>query len=402
MYDVRGNIWIDWLQTVPKWEIPSGKDTGYNELIIPTADTVRNAYWMNNMIKYNQHVLYTGPTGTAKTIGIMNELAKNYTNDKFGNIKTVFSGQTSANQIQMMIEAKMTTRRGKKGNFGPEEGKSRMIIFIDDVNMPLKEVFGAQPPIEIMRIWLDKGFWYDLETRETKALHDMLFMCTMGPPSLGRNMLTMRFLRHFFVLYTEPFDQSSLTTIFSSILDWYFKNLNPKLPNNIMNLKDNIIESTIEVYGKIKTSKELFPIPSKSHYSYNMRDISKIFQGMTNANFKSFQNEDDFIKLWAHECQRVFMDRLISTDDQNFFTDNILKRVIANNFKKQWSEIVKFEPLLWGSFIPTMYPEGDTTKKPISNVYCELVNRKNLQKYSDEFLETYNEMVSTKLNLVLF
>jgi dynein heavy chain len=58
--------------------------------------------------------------------------------------------------------------------------------------------------------------------------------------------------------------------------------------------------------------------------------------------------------------------------------------------------------LLWGSFIPTMYPEGDTTKKPISNVYCELVNRKNLQKYSDEFLETYNEMVSTKLNLVLF
>jgi dynein heavy chain len=212
----------------------------------------------------------------------------------------------------------------------------------------------------------------------------------------------MRFLRHFFVLYTEPFDQSSLTTIFSSILDWYFKNLNPKLPNNIMNLKDNIIESTIEVYGKIKTSKELFPIPSKSHYSYNMRDISKIFQGMTNANFKSFQNEDDFIKLWAHECQRVFMDRLISTDDQNFFTDNILKRVIANNFKKKWSEIVKFEPLLWGSFIPTMYPEGDTTKKPMSNVYCELVNRKNLQKYSDEFLETYNEMVSTKLNLVLF
>jgi len=187
----------------------------------------------------------------------------------------------------------------------------------------------------------------------------------------------MRFLRHFYVLYAEPFDQGSLTTIFSNILDWYFKNLSPKLPNNIINLKDNVIESTIEVYSKIKASKELFPTPKKSHYTYNLRDISKVFQGMTNANFKSFQDENCFIKLWGHECQRVFMDRLISVEDQEFFTDNILKRIIAQNFKKQWTDIVKFEPLLWGSFIPTIYPEGDTTKKPLANVYCELVNRKN-------------------------
>lgn len=224
----------------------------------------------------------------------------------------------------------------------------------------------------------------------------------MGPPSLGKNMLTMRFLRHFYVLYAEPFSQLSLQTIFSTILDWYFINLKDKLPANITGMKELVIDSTIEVYNKIKLSKELFPTPKKSHYTYNLRDISKIFQGMTNANAKSFPDESSFIKLWAHECQRVFMDRLISVEDQEFFTDNILKRMIAQNFKKQWSDIVKFEPLLWGSFIPTVYPDGDSTKKPINNIYCELVNRKNLQKYAQEFLETYNEMMSTKLQLVLF
>merc|ERR1711937_969047 len=123
MYDMKLNLWMDWLTTIGKFTVPKGTDIGYNELIIPTNDTVRNAFLINSMLKNNNHVILTGPTGTAKTIGIQAEIAKHYNNEKIGNIQTVLSGETTANQIQLMIEAKMTTRRGKKGNFGPEEGK---------------------------------------------------------------------------------------------------------------------------------------------------------------------------------------------------------------------------------------------------------------------------------------
>jgi dynein heavy chain len=54
------------------------------------------------------------------------------------------------NQVQKSIEAKMTTKR-RKGRFGPEERKDRIIIFIDDLNMPNKETWEAQPPLEILR-----------------------------------------------------------------------------------------------------------------------------------------------------------------------------------------------------------------------------------------------------------
>jgi len=49
-----------------------------------------------------------------------------------------------------------------------------------------------------------------------------LIVSGMGPPGGGRNTITSRFTRHFNIVSIDSFDDSTMTRIFSSIVDWHF------------------------------------------------------------------------------------------------------------------------------------------------------------------------------------
>lgn len=57
---------------------------------------------------------------------------------------------------QDTIEGKLEKRT--KGVFAPAGGK-RLVAFIDDLNMPQKSKFGFIPPLELLKLWVDNGFW---------------------------------------------------------------------------------------------------------------------------------------------------------------------------------------------------------------------------------------------------
>lgn len=85
-----------------------------------------------------------------------------------------------------------------------------------------------------------------------------------------------------------------------------------------------LVDATIDIYRAIQ--KELLPTPAKSHYTYNMRDLSKVFQGM--CMFAGvMEGKKTMVKLWSHECLRVFHDRLVNDEDRLWFFKYLQNRV---------------------------------------------------------------------------
>jgi len=46
-------------------------------------------------------------------------------------------------------------------------------------------------------------------------------------------------------------------------------------PETVKTLSHGMVVSTIDIYERI--CKEKLPIPSKFHYTFNLRDVSKVF-----------------------------------------------------------------------------------------------------------------------------
>ena len=73
------------------------------------------------------------------------------------------------------------------GVFGPIGGK-KMVCFLDDVNMPVKDAFGSQPPIELLLMWMDYAYWYNRKDQTKVNVIDTVLMAAMGPPGGGRQV----------------------------------------------------------------------------------------------------------------------------------------------------------------------------------------------------------------------
>ncbi|XP_039204063.1 dynein heavy chain 12, axonemal isoform X3 [Crotalus tigris] len=400
MFELKGKgRWAHWNEAVKNINY-SDKSIKVQDVIVPTMDTVRYTYLMELCIKYGKPLLFVGPTGTGKSVYVKDKLMHHLQKDLYFPFFLNFSARTSANQTQNIIMARLDKRR--KGIYGPPLGK-KCVIFVDDMNMPALEQYGAQPPVELLRQFFDHGIWYDLKDTNKITLVDIQLMAAMGPPGGGRNPVTPRFLRHFNICTINSFSDETMVRIFSTVVSFYLR-VNEFIPE-YFTIGNQIVSGTMEVYKKAMAN--LLPTPAKSHYTFNLRDFSRVILGCLLIKKDSVVNKHTMIRLFVHEVFRVFYDRLVDDADRAWLF-KLMKEIVKEHFKEAFDAVFShlrqgnapiseedMRNLLFGDYMnPDL--EGD------ERIYYEIPSIQMFNDVVDLCLDEYNQTHKTRMNLVIF
>uniref|UniRef100_H2YSE7 AAA+ ATPase domain-containing protein n=1 Tax=Ciona savignyi TaxID=51511 RepID=H2YSE7_CIOSA len=383
-------------------------------VIIQTVDTYRQTYFLKKFISRNEQLLFVGPTGTGKS-AITNSHLRSLSKKQYTVNNVNFSAQTSASQTQDMIFSKLDRRR--KNTYGPSPGK-KMLVFVDDVNMPAKERYGAQPPIELLRQWIDHGHWFDKKDTSQLYLVDMSLVCAMAPPGGGRNEITERFLRHFNVISIHAFDEDTMKTIFQPLLDWHFTLIVMSLKivrgfdNALRRFGRIIIWATTDVY--MQAISRFLPTPSKSHYIFNLRDYARVIQGVllfrSERCIEGVPGALKLARLWVHEVYRVFYDRLVDDEDRDTFfgiiattmhfkekMNNIFQHLVLHKSGRKDIVDTHIRSVFFGDYMSPKVDEGASER-----FYDEVTDMNGLKTTIERYLDDYNTMSKAPMDLVMF
>lgn len=179
--------------------------------------------------------------------------------------------------------------------------------------------------------------------------------------------------------------KETIFKIFSNILDNFLFDFD----DSVKTLSHAIVNASNEFYERI--IKERLPSPSKFFYTFNLRDLSKTFMGIMQTSRVITREPKQLIKLWAHEIQRVFGDRLNSQEDIAWMHQNLGS--ISGSYLYNKADSNTFPSLIFTDYFSINEEEL---------FYEEVVDESKLIKALELSLEEYNDSHSAKIKMVFF
>uniref|UniRef100_A0A803SSJ0 Dynein axonemal heavy chain 17 n=1 Tax=Anolis carolinensis TaxID=28377 RepID=A0A803SSJ0_ANOCA len=375
--DTETKKFMPWTDKVPPFELDS--DTPLQASMVHTTETIRIRYFMDLLMEKKWPVMLVGNAGTGKSVLMVNKLEELNMDDYI--VQSVpFNFYTTSAMLQAILEKPLEKKSGR--NFGPP-GTKKLIYFIDDMNMPEVDKYGTVAPHTLIRQHMDHGHWYDRTKLTLKDIHNCQYVACMNPTA-GSFTIDSRLQRHFCVFAVSFPGQDALMSIYSTILSQHLAMRN--VPLVVQKIHSQLVSAALALHQKITST--FLPTAIKFHYVFNLRDLSNIFQGLLFSTHECLKIPSDLVRLWLHEAERVYCDKLVEEKDQESFG-----RVMMANCKKFFEIIVENlqSPNVFCHFAQGI---GDPKYLPVSNIQA-------LNKLLVETLDSYNE-VNAVMNLVLF
>ncbi|KAI8438606.1 hypothetical protein MSG28_011048 [Choristoneura fumiferana] len=390
--------WQHWSECVEDYIYPTDSVPEYASILVPNIDNVCISFLIETIAKQNKAVLLIGEQGTAKTVMLKSYMAKYDNEVKLFKVIN-FSSATTPNMFQRIVESYVEKRVGM--TYGPP-GNRAMTIFVDDINMPVVNEWGDQVTNEIVRQMMECGGFYSLEKPgEFIIIAEIQMFGAMIHPGGGRNDIPPRLKRQFNVFNCTLPSTISMDRIFETISSGYF--CKTRFDKKIVDFMPKLVPVTRIIWQQTKV--KMLPTPAKFHYVFNLRDLSRIWEGILFIKKEELQTVNTALKLWFHECLRVISDRFTTFDDKDWFVANFWKTA-SQELSEYVAEFPEGETFFVNFLREPVDPTGDeeedfSTDAP--KIYEELPSWDYVLSKLAGFQELFNEQIrGAHLDLVFF
>ncbi|KAK9886614.1 hypothetical protein WA026_017536 [Henosepilachna vigintioctopunctata] len=371
---------LPWTDLVENFELDP--DIPLQSTLVNTAETTRIRFFLDKLIVMKVPVMLVGPTGSGKTVLINSKLES--LDDNYAVTKVPFNFYTTSQMLQDILEKPLEKKAGRV--YGPQGGKT-MVYFIDDMNMPEVDKYFTVQPHTLIKQYMDYQHWYDRQKLSLKDIHNVQFISSMNPTA-GSFTIDPRLQRHFCVFAVSFPSQEAAFHIYSNIIEQHFTASSNKFPNAVIKLAHTIAQAALALHQRM--GQTFLPTAIKFHYTFTLRDMSNICQGMLFTTGDSIKTQNDIIRLWMHEAYRVYEDKLVEKSDRDTY-NKIMTEVVKKGFE-DLDEMAVFEkPLIYCHFAEGI---GDPKYFPINDF-------EHLSLLLNDALANYNDLVAA-MNLVLF
>ncbi|VDD79742.1 unnamed protein product [Mesocestoides corti] len=352
--------------------------------LVSTAETTRIRYFLELLITARRPVMLVGSAGTGKTV-LVQDLLRDLGEDTLV-VNIPMNFYTTSEMLQRVLEKPLEKKTGRC--YGPP-GNKHLVYFVDDLNMPEVDTYFTVQPHTLIRQHIDHSHWYDRTKLTLREITNAQYVACMNPTA-GSLTIDSRLQRHFAIFNLSFPGRDAVHSIYYSILSQHLEQPAAGFPQVIQRMASSLTDLAIDFHSRVTAT--FLPTAIKFHYAFNLRDLTNVFQGLLFSRDECLKAPLDLVRLWIHETERVYSDKMIDTADQTSFK-KLLRDFVVKHFTELDVDEEKIfaKPLLYCHFTQGF---GDPR-------YLQVDSTANLAKLLNDALENYNELNAT-MNLVLF
>lgn len=235
--------------------------------------------------------------------------------------------------------------------------------------------------IALVRQHLDYGHWYDRSKLTAKNVLNCQYVAAMNP-SAGSFTVNPRLQRHFFTLAVGFPGPTSLHTIFSTFLEGHLRS--HSFVEEVQAGAQNLLSAALTLHASV--AQTFRKSAHNFHYEFSIRHLANVFSGLLQAGPAEFKDTNKFAALWLHESERVYADRLSSTEDvlkyRGLAAGVAKKKFPSANLGAFFGD--RPDPLLFCHFSPDTAASGQ-------RVYDRVTSVDKLRNVVEDSLREYNE-----------